>query len=464
MTNLTPFNLLRIGLIGYFVAAILTVWGMPSHAWILARLLIAGLFFGAVFLALSEGKFSRESKVIVYAFIAVMAYAVLITSPNVVRFMGYMGFRSAIANDSIMYGMIAFGVASMSLNLSQLTYLYKLLLCLSLALFALLLPRLDVAWVAAAADRSTALMREDDFILPYHLQSGLSVLFPVLFLLSFALPLSWRWRMVGAASLFPAIVVGFYYMRRANIVDLAVVLTLLFVAGFVLSRVDFQRKARLLGIFAGGAFAALVLSLVVFRGALPDLMNRTFERFEVLFQPEGLEKQGRVYEVVQWWTHAPAHHQIFGAGSASYHISAATGFYTSGLHIGWAALFLKGGLPLMLFALWLVLRNVRASFRHRDKPYFIAGFALPLFIASSMTHSTVIGGLPNGFAFALALFAFPAILQAARRNPLGQVAPHPHGPHARPAPFAGRRPGPGPLVARPRPIPTFRRAVPPPPA
>jgi len=158
-----------------------------------------------------------------------------------------------------------------------------------------------------------------------------------------------------------------------------------------------------------GIGVAVVLAMY-FLGASGILLERLLSRFETLDSVDALRNFSRIYEVKVAWHEAPWRVRIFGGGSLYYHYSGVTGFLTDELHIGWAKLYLKGGVVAVFFFVWIFLENFRKAVRCFRRPSFAIGVTLPVFVALGLSHSTIFGARSvASFSVALSLFLFPAL-------------------------------------------------------
>lgn len=449
--KLNSFSLVLAGTVLFFFGGLINGWGGDERLWILVRLVTGICFFSAFALALVNKRFRPEQMVFVYVFLILLVYVGMISAPNFMRTYGMMGFRSALAGDFVSYGFLALGVTLLSFRYRETELFFKALLVASLALFVLLLPQLDPAWVGQAATRQEAGLAMGDDRGAYHIQLGLAVLFCVLFLASFAFKLSFIWRCAAAGSLAFVLIVAFYYAKRSTLIDVGIVLILFLCVHGMLS--PLFGGVRRLQIFSYGALAlaALAAGAYIFGDNIMVVAERVVMRFEELLFAGGVEGHGRVREAQVAWQTAPLHHRILGAGSLHYITSAATGNMTNSLHIGWAHLYFRAGPPLVLFFVLILASNLWRAFRDRRRPSFLVGATLPVFIALAMSHSTVFGSLFSSFAVVLALFLSPALYSLESRafthgrSPRGAAVserPAPPGYHARPGrPPFGPPPG-----------------------
>ncbi len=413
--RLNTFNLLVLGICVFFGGTLFAVAGAGTLAWLLIRFVAAVLFFFAAFIGFSRGQMRPQGRVYYKAFLCLLFYLTLMTLPNLAGTWGYMGYRAALAGDVITYGLFAFGLALFALSGKQMVALFKIFTAFCLGLFVLLLPFLDPSAVAAAGSRSEALdiAGLGDSRHVYHFQMGMAAIFPYLLLSNFALPLKPLWRL--ALYITPAFVllVALYYSKRAVILDLAVTMTLLSCV-IVLFSTYFAGIKKFRAIFISVAIAiVLTISAFLFGKHLDVVITRLTDRLDQLTY--SLADTDRIIESQYYWARLPTRMKFTGAGSMYFHTSLRAE-PSATLHIGWMNLYHKGGPPLVLFVMYILMKNFLTSIRYRKNPSFAVGATLPVLLAISLAHSTIFGSLHGTFAFTLALFLYPALLSFEQKN------------------------------------------------
>lgn len=439
MRTSIAFKLLIAGASLYFIASSLFIYTGHGHAWILARFLVAGLFFSAFLRQFLSGRLARENAKYCNAFIFILLYTAMISIPDILQYSGYPGWQAAFANAAIIYGFIAFGVVLLSLTYCELILIFKTILSLSFVSFVLLFPQFDPQLAVIADTRRDVFNAIGDSRNAYAFQMSLAYIFLVSFLVAPSLKTSLLWRTMATASLFFVLITALFYSKRATILDLGAALTLFLIAYGLMAGVRIRSGKLRLGIYGGILGVVFVLANSFLGGNIDLLLGRVLDRFNdmPIVGPQSFMHFSRVYEVQAWFAGADFTTRLFGGGTHHWHLSAVTGQWTQGLHIGWAALFVRGGLPLVMFFLFIFADNIMQAIKFRNRPSSAIGLTLPLLIGFGMVHSTVFGSLHSGFAVAFSLFLYPALYRLENKamtgsgsNPYGfrsgRLVPLPH--------------------------------------
>lgn len=453
--NISLASILIFGVVTYFCASFLAVWDGPFVMY--GRFATAIAFMGAFFLCLMEKRFAPEHRKYAIAFIVVAIYAAILSVPNLIRIHGVPGWRTSAAQEFVMYGFFAFGLSLLCLSYRDLVKVFKVILVCAITLFLLMIPKMDASFVGMAGTRAQAMMDLQEDRSVYNVQMSLAVLYVCLFLAAFSLRLEKVWRLLAVASLALTLIVSFYYSKRSTFLDLSVAVALFVLIQAFISKQKSGKRAVRIAVVVAGVAAVFAVGAFFFRGDVDVVTSRLFTRFDEILDPDrgGILGFSRILEARFLWAESPWHHRLFGAGSMFYFPSAVTGNMQHTLHIGWATVFLKGGVPLLLFFIWILFGNVRQALRCRHLPSSFAGIALAAFIAVTMSHSTIIGAHSAGFGIAMALFLYPAIHRHERRVRPGAL-------HARAADAHFDAPSRVPRTrSQPMPMPVFRRVFPP---
>lgn len=420
MIKIQPFHLLLAGLFFFAIGLLANVIYSSGEIFALMRLFMGISFFSAFFLALRSHQFAPEHRIYLKVFLILLVYVAILAIPNYMRFYWLQGMRVRIALEVAYYSMFAFGLVVLTLDYQRIVLLVKILLVGSVAMFLLCIPRMDAAAVIFEERRrlaNDAAFAEAGGVGAYQAQMSMAYIYLSSFLLIFALRIKPYWQMLAASSLAFVLITAFYYSKRATLLDLLATMALFIVVhGFLTGRFGGLRKFQFI---AFGALGVLAVGLGVqfFGGGADILFERLVRRFDEFRAPDyQLQEFGRIREVQMWFAQASPLNKLLGAGPLGFHRSGATDNVTTGLHIGWAKLFVKGGPVLVFFVAWIFWRNFTCAWRHRHRPSAIIGLSLPPLFATSMLHSSVFDVVPAGFVVAFALFLYPALFSLENRG------------------------------------------------
>ncbi|GLR18862.1 hypothetical protein [Portibacter lacus] len=265
---------------------------------------------------------------------------------------------------------------------------------------------LDPTIAFTATDRRDAFRQISGALGHAHKAYQLHVILSSLALLMFALTLEYikekKWIIFSSLSVVALVFLGLFYQKRNVFIEVAIFSFFL----IILPSLKFTKSGRnfkIIGILVFASLVALYLNQDIFRSGV----NLVLDRFS---NSGNYQRQGnyssyeRFAETQFYLDQYQSYYYLIGRGLTSFVPGAEGG---NNLHLGVGNLLLKGGVPMVLSVLGLLVLNILYSIRM----FFLKGIKIGLWIQSFCllslcTYLALWGWFPNIIYLPISLFFY----------------------------------------------------------